>query len=514
MVIAGWLAVNDSALAGLQSTSFDLQTADVQAIQDAVAAGALTYERLVQLYLARISAYDKEGPRLNAIIHVNARAVAEARALDEERRRLGTRGPLHGIPIAVKDNVDVRDLPSAGGNVAFAGTYPPRDATVIEKLRAAGAIIFLKTNMDEFAIGSQGLSTLGGQTLNVFDLRRSPGGSSSGTAVAVAAGFATFGIATETGQSTRSPASNAALVGLVPTRGLVSRAGVMPLSFTQDRIGVHARTVPDAALLLTAIQGFDVEDLITSAMLETTPPGSHTRPALAAGETLRIGVLRELFPAGAESAPANALVEAALGRLRAQTTIVEGLSTGLDLRAMLPSLRVNNYEVRVAFDAYLRRRGPASPVHALADLIASGKYLKGLNSRYDVAMKVQSLDTDPEYRQRLARQRDVRAALLALMERERVDALAYPLKSLTAPPLGQPEVGGPRDNPFSSVAGLPAIVVPVGLHPDGLPIAVEFLGRPFAEDTLVRLAAAYERVRGPRPLPPTTPRLPGEVFSY
>ncbi len=497
-----------------QPRTFDLQTSSVQDIQDAVAAGALTYERLVQLYLARIAAYDKQGPRLNAILYISTRAVAEARALDEERRRSGLRSPLHGIPIAVKDNVDTADMPTTGGNIAFAGTHPPHDATIVAKLRAAGAIVLLKTNMDEFAMGSQGLSTLGGQALNVFDVRRSPGGSSGGTAVAVAAGFATLGIATETGQSTRGPASNAALVGLVPTRGVISRAGVIPLSFTQDRVGIHARSSADVAVLLSALKGFDVEDFQTSASLEVAADGTPAPARGARQAPLRVGVLRELFPAAPEAAPAISLVERALSTLGAQATIVDGLKTDLDLPSLIPSLRVNNYEVRFAFDAYLRRRGPSSPVKSLADLIASGKYLQDLDSRYDVAMKVQSLDTDVEYRRRLALQRRVRAALLALMDRERLDVLAYPTKSLTAPPVGEAEVGGPRDNPFSAVAGLPAVVVPVGLHPDGLPIAIEFLGRPFAEDTLLQLSGAYERLRGPRPLPPTTPRLPGEVFPY
>jgi amidase len=414
----------------------------------------------------------------------------------------------------VKDNVDVRDMPSTGGNVAFAGSAPPRDATVVAKLRAAGAIILAKTNLDEFALGSQGLSSLGGQIRNVFDPTRSPGGSSGGTAVAVAAAFATAGIATETGQSTRSPAGNAGLVGIVGTRGLVSRAGVIPISFTQDRIGVHARSVADAALLLATIKGFDVEDLQTAASLAAPVEAHYLDDAAAPEVQPRVGILRELFPPAAAAGPGNALVDAALARIRSHATLIDGLSTGLDLPRLVPELRVNNYEVRFAFNAYLKRRGATSPVPSLAALVDSGRYLRLLDSRYEIALKVQSLDTDQEYRMRLRRQAEVRAALLELMERERLDALAYPLKSLTAPALGEAEVGGPRDNPFSSVSGLPAVVLPVGLHPDGLPIAIELLGRPFREGALLRLAASYERVRGPRPLPVTTPALPGDRFSY
>jgi amidase len=241
-----------ASVAGAQSRTFDLLTASIADIQDAVDGGALTYETLVRLYLARIDAYDKKGPRLNAVIAINPRATETARALDEERKAKGRRGPLHGIPVAIKDNVDVADMPSAGGSLAFKNSVPARDATIVQRLRDAGAIVLLKTNMDELALGSRGLSSLGGQTLDPYDLTRNPGGSSGGTGVAVNVSFATVGVGTETGVSIRSPATNNAVVGIAPTRGLVSRAGVIPISFTQDRVGAHGKTVVDAARLLDA----------------------------------------------------------------------------------------------------------------------------------------------------------------------------------------------------------------------------------------------------------------------
>ena len=257
-----------TVLSSAQGRTFDLLSASIADIQEAVDAGALTYERLVQLYLNRIEAYDKKGPQLRAVLAVNPRAIEIARRLDQERRTSGRRGPLHGIPVAVKDNIDVREMPTTGGNLALAGTYAAYDATVVRRLRDAGAIILLKTNLDELALGSRGLSSLGGQILNPYDLTRNPGGSSGGTAVAVNVGFAMVGLATETGFSIRSPASNNALVGIAPSRGLVSRAGVIPISYTQDRVGVHAKTVADAALLLDAIRGFDADDLATAALLQ------------------------------------------------------------------------------------------------------------------------------------------------------------------------------------------------------------------------------------------------------
>ena len=513
--IVGALLLTTSARVPAQSRSFDLLTASVTDIQAAVAAGALTYERLVTLYLARIAAYDKKGPRLNAIIEINPRALETARALDAERRRSGLRSPLHGIPVAVKDNIDVSDLPSAGGNLALAGTFPPRDATVIRRLREAGAIIFLKTNMDELALGNQGLSSLGGQILDPYDLSRNPGGSSGGTAVSVNVGFATIGLGTETGVSIRSPASNNALVGIAPTAGLVSRAGVLPISFTQDRVGPHGKSVADAALLLTYLRGIDPEDLSTTASAGKVDARPYTAHLFSSGAyTGRIGVLRELFRRGDEFAEASALVDRQIDVIRQHgASIVEDLTTGGRLIERFPNLRVNDFELRVTLDAYLARRGPASPVKTLSELVASGRFLKSLEPRLRQALTVGSLDTDAEYLSRLEARASIRQSLVDLMDRTAVDALVYPFKSLGAPLIGDGD-RLTRDNPLSSVTGLPAIVLPAGMTRDGLPIAIEMLGRPFSEPTLIRVASAYENVTHARVAPSSTPHLPGETFVY
>jgi amidase len=508
------LLLTVSARVPAQSRSFDLLTASVADIQAAVAAGALTYERLVTLCLARIDAYDKKGPRLNAIIELNPRALETARALDAERRRSGLRSPLHGIPIAVKDNIDVSDLPSAGGNIALAGTFPPRDATVIRRLREAGAIIFLKTNMDELALGSQGLSSLGGQILSPYDLTRDPGGSSGGTGVSVTVGFAPIGIGTETGVSIRSPASNNALVGIAPTQGLVSRAGVLPISFTQDRVGPHAKSVADAALLLTYLRGIDPDDLFTAGSAGKVDARPYTEYLSTGSFTGRIGVLRELFRPGAEFAEGSALVDRQIEVMRRQgAVIVDGLTTGAHLVDRFPTLRVNDFELRVTLDAYLARRGPGSPVKSLAELVASGKFLKSLEPRLRQALAVGPLDADPEYLSRLKARAANRQALVDLMDRNAVEVLVYPFKSLGAPLIGDGD-RGPRDNPLSSVTGLPAMVLPAGVTKEGLPIAIEMLGRPFGEPALIRVASAYENVTHARVAPSSTPHLPGETFVY
>ncbi len=494
---------------------FNLLTASVADIQDAVAAGALTYERLVQLYLNRIDTYDQQGPTLNTIIEINPRALEIARALDEERRTTGLRTPLHGIPIVVKDAVDVKDIPSAGGNVALAGTYPAHDATAIKRLRDAGAIIFLKGNLDEFNLGSQGLSSLGGQVLNPYDLSRNPGGSSSGPGVAVNVGFATLGVATETGASIRSPASNNSLVGIAPSQGLVSRTGAIAISYTQDRIGVHAKSVADAAIQLTYMRGFDAEDLFTwesLGKLDARPYTDYLDSTALRGA--RVGVFRDLFRQGEEFQPINALIEEEIQFIRHQgAVIIDGLTTGMDLVAFFPMARASVYEFKYVFDAYLKNRGPDTPVRSLEELIATGQYLRRLDRFFEQALAVESPDFDQEYLSRLENRLTVRQLIVDLMDRHNIDVLVHPFKSLAAPPLGTGD-RGPRDNPVSAITGLPAIVMPAGVNEEGLPISIEFLGRPFSEPTLIRLAYAYEQVSHRRAAPTIAPNLEGEVFTY
>jgi Asp-tRNA(Asn)/Glu-tRNA(Gln) amidotransferase A subunit family amidase len=513
ILIAGVLLSADRSRA--QARSFDLIAASIADIQAAVDAGALTYERLVGLYLKRIEAYDQQGPSLRAVQAINPRAAEIARDLDAERKTKGRRSLLHGIPIAVKDNIDAVGMPTTGGNAAFANSHAASDATVIQRLREAGAIIFIKTNMDEMAQATVGLSTVGGQILNPYDLTRGPGGSSGGTGVAIAAGFATVGLGTETGVSVRSPASNNMLVGIAPSRGLVSRAGVIPISFTQDRIGPLAKTVADAAILLTHMRGFDADDLTTIENFARPVPTYTTWSSSGLGGK-RVGVLRDMFRKGDVVQAGNAVIEKQIDLMRTQgALVVDGLTTGIDLLGFMPTLRVNSYELQPAVDSYLRRRGPASPVKTFAELYNSGTWLKGgiLETRFHETMKAGNLETNVDYQSRLANQRMVRDLLIAVMDRAGVDALLYPMKPLGAPKAGSAD-DGPRDNSISAVAGLPAIVVPAGLDAEGLPLSIEMLGRPFTESALLQLAQAYEQASRNRVSPKSTPPLPGEKIQF
>src|ERR1700716_3581263 len=289
--------------------NFELMEATIADIHDAYRHGQLTCRELVQQYLDRIAAYDKQGPALKAIITINPRALEIADELDHQYRRSGLTGPLHGIPIILKDNFNTFDMPSTGGNTAMRDSVPLADAFTVDKIRKAGALILAKSNLQEFARGGNSLSSLGGQVLNPYDLTRTPGGSSGGTGAAIASNFAVLGTGSDTGQSVRSPASANNLVGIRPTRRLVSRAGVIPNSLTQDEVGPITRTVTDAALLLDVMAGYDAADPIT-AFGNGRIPGSHAR--LLATDALkgaRIGVMTNLFGTEERHTEVNQVME-------------------------------------------------------------------------------------------------------------------------------------------------------------------------------------------------------------
>lgn len=493
----------------------DLRTATVQDINRAFEAGTLTSEELVRRYLARIEAYNLQGPTLRAVVSVAENALERARELDEERRVSGPRSPLHGIPIMVKDTVDTVDAPTSGGAIGYANTYPLRDATVIRKVKEAGAIIIGKGNLDEFNLGSMGLSSIAGQTLNPYDLTRNPGGSSAGPGVSVTAGFAALGIGTETGASIRSPSSNSSLVGLAPTQGLISRAGLLPISYTQDRAGPMARSVWDAALLASYMKGLDAEDLFTHASLGKIPEEPYTSFLVEDGlRGARIGVLRDLFREGEEYAEINGLIEVEIEVLKEQGAVVmDGLSTGIDLVKFFPLARASTEEFLETFRAYSARRGGTLPYPTLQELVDSGQMLDRLMEDYQRYIDAGSTEFDPLYLSKLQNRENIRGILVDIMDKYELDALVHPFKSLAAPPLGTGD-RGPRDNPVSAITGLPALVVPAGVNSEGLPISIEFLGRPFSEPTLFRLGYGYEQATRHRIVPLTTPPLAGEEIYF
>jgi len=501
-----------------RAAQFDLTTATVADINAAFSAGALTSEKLTQLYLARIAAYDQAGPKLNAIILLNPNALAEARALDVERKAGKVRGPLHGIPVLVKDNFDTFDLSTTGGSIGFKGSPPPaHDAYMVKKLRDAGAIIIAKTNMDEMARGGNGVSSLGGQTLNAHRADLIPGGSSAGTGSGLAAVFATIGLGTETGGSVRHPANDNNIVGLVATEGLLSRAGIMPISISQDRGGPMARSVRDIAVALTVMAGVDANDQITRLSIGKTPTAPYETfltPGSLKGK--RIGVLRDLFKSGPDHEPYNQLILAAIDALKKEGAIViDPVSTGTDLFAMTQNQSLGNYEYKWAFNAYLAARGPNQPFYSLKDLLASGKFHERLKKNYTDSEAALPMEQSAEYAGKYRNRAILKKTLEDLLAKFDLDAFVYPVRSGPLPAAGTwPLAPGVSGQSVSDYCGLPAITVPAGFTPDGTPEGVEFMAAAFEDAKLLQVAYGYEQATHLRKLPAATPTLPGETFEY
>ncbi len=498
------------------AADFDLATATLEDINKAFDAGALSSEKLTQLYLNRIAAYDKKGPNVNAIITMNAQALATARELDAERKAKGPRSRLHGVPVILKDLYDTKDMPTSGGFLPMKNSQPMYDATVVRRLREAGAVILAKVNMsDWFGVAKRGdQSTVLGRTSNPYNLDLTPGGSSGGTGAALAASFAQLGLGSETGVSIRNPTANNSVVGLAPTRGLIPRAGQIMTSFTQERCGPMARSVYDVAAMTDVVAGFDAEDLATMNSPGQVPKESYTTFLDRNGlRGARIGVFRDLFRKGAIHAEGIAMIEAAIAQMKAAgAVIVDPVSTGIDLFPLLEDTRTNYYEAQFSYDLYFRRLGPNAPIRNMDELIAKGGALVK-PSIVNGYKEFHSLMHQPDFLARRDTQEMLKSAAVELMDKYRLDVLVHPFKSLPPPP--HMERGVDQDNPFSSVTGLPAVLVPAGYtKKENGPIAIEFMGRPFSEPTLFKLAYAYEQLSHNRKPPATTPALPGERFSY
>jgi Asp-tRNA(Asn)/Glu-tRNA(Gln) amidotransferase A subunit family amidase len=504
------------------AANFDLQTATIEDINKAFDSGALTSEKLVQLYLARIEAYDKKGPAINAIITLSPKALETARALDAERKAKGPRSKLHGIPVVFKDLFDTVDMPTTSGFLPMKNSQPVLDATVVARLRDAGAIVFAKVNMsDWFGVPKKGdQSTLLGRTLNPYNLELSPSGSSGGTGASLAAAFAQIGLGTETGTSIRGPSAANSVVGLSPTRGLIPRAGQVMTSFTQERAGPMARSVYDVAALTDIVAGFDAEDLLTITSPGKTPKESYTTFLAKDGlRGARIGVLRSFFRKGSMHEEGVAIVENAIGEMKkAGAVIVDGITVDFDAFPLLDGTgpdafaRTNYYEGQFSYNLYFRRLGPNAPIKNMDELIAKGGSLvkPGIIKAYG---EFRSLMSNVDFVARRDTQETTREAVLELMKKYRLDAVVYPFRSV--PPNKHMDPYPESDNSFSSVSGLPAVVLPVGYtKATNGPISIEFLGEPFSEPTLFKLAYSLEQNARLRKLPPTTPALPGESFTY
>jgi amidase len=481
---------------------FEVHEQSIADLQAAQTAGKVTSRGLVDSYLARIQAYDQAGPRLNTIVLLNPRAREEAEALDRERAEKGPRGPLHGIPVLIKDNYDTHDMPTSGGALALATPQPAADAFQVKKLRDAGAVILGKTTLHELASGITNISSFTGQTRNPYDLYRTPGGSSGGTGAAIGASFAAAGMGSDTCGSIRIPAANQNLVGLRGTHGLSSRTGVMPLSSTQDIAGPLARTVTDLAIMLDATVGPDPADPITKDGAAHIP--KTYRDALAADglKGARIGVLRSLWGTAPEDEEVAVILRRALESMKTQgAEVVDIAVPGLD--DLLRESSVIADEFKFDLMAYLARI-PNAPVKSLADVIERGLHHDALDANFRLRNSPEKKETE-HYRQAMVKRRAARAAVLATLEEQRIDVLAYPTLRRKPASIGDAQIG--TNCQLSATTGLPAISIPAGFTVDGLPIGLELLGGAWTEATLLKYAFAWEQSAKPRRPPFSTPPL-------
>lgn len=504
------LAGGASSAAGLSaqtadpsgSAAFEVWEASIPELQAALESGRATSVDLVDAYLARIGAYDRAGPTLNAIIRLHPTAREQARRLDAERASGRVRGPLHGIPILLKDNYDTFDMPTAGSTVALAGWTPPDDAFQVRKLREAGAILLAKTNMHELAAGITSISSLGGQTRNPYDPARNPGGSSGGTGAAVAASFGAVGWGSDTCGSIRIPSSVHNLVGLRPTKGLSSIDGIIPLSHTQDTGGPLARSAVDLAIALDATVGADAADPATEAMRGREPTGFRAALDAEALAGARIGALAEWLSDSGAEAPVTAAVRAALDAMAAAGAEIVDVEIP-EQDSLLANTSVIGLEFAVDLAAYLEAGGGA-PVASLGEIVALGLHHEQLDGTFRRRSEAGPRD-EADYAEALVRQAALREAIVAFMDEERLDAIAYPTLRRDPARISSPPVGGTCQ--LAAHSGLPAISAPAGFTRTGMPTGVELIGRPFDDARLVSFAYALERAIEPRRAPHRTPPL-------
>ena len=492
--------------------SGELDEKTIADLKEGMASGKYTARNLVETYLSRIEAIDKGGPALRSVIEVNPDALTVADALDKERKEKGARGPLHGIPVLIKDNIDTADrMSTTAGSLALVGAKPPTDAFCVQQLRRAGAVILGKTNLSEWANirsnrSTSGWSGRGGLTRNPYALDRNTSGSSSGSAVAVSASLCAVAVGTETDGSIVSPSSINGIVGIKPTVGLVSRIGIIPISHTQDTAGPMGRTVRDAATLLGGLTGVDAADKATVAGRGKTRTDYTAALDSSALSGARIGVVRKYF---GFLAAVDKIINGALDVLKQQGAILVDPADIPTLGKFDDSeLTVLMYELKADMNAYLSRLGPQSPVRTLKDIIEFNEKNAAKEMPYfgqELFLKAEAKGplTNKEYLDAL--NKDIRLSrkegIDAVMDKFKLDALVAPTDGpawMTDLVIGDHFIGG--SSTAAAVAGYPSVTVPAGFI-FGLPVGISFFGRAWSESRLIGLAYAFEQATKVRKAP-------------
>jgi len=435
----------------------------------------ITSRTLIEFYLKRIAEYDDV---LNSIICINEKALEEADALDTYYKEHGLKGKLHGVPILLKDNVETKGMETTAGSKSLEGYMADDDAPIVTLMKEAGAIILAKTNLHEFAIWGETISSIKGQTVNPYDLTRTPGGSSGGTGAAVASDFGMIGIGTDTINSIRSPSSANSLVGIRPTVGLIEKKGVVPYSFTQDAVGPIARTVEDAGILL---------EVMSQKSLDDSPIDL---------KEIRIGILNDFFGTEDNHKEVNQAVSKQLILLEKHGVVFIDLDDCFDSSELVNNVSVHLYELKDHLNNYLSCLPKQAPSHSVQDILDSGKYHKGIEENL---LKANELSTTSEaYQQRLELRKNVQNKLRGLFESNDLDAIVYPHQKQLVCKIGESQLE--RNGVLASVTGYPSVCTPAGYSsesteaPIGVPIGMEILGLPYTESKLVNIASKLEEL--------------------
>ena len=493
-----------------QRAPFDVTETTIADIHAAMRAGTLTCRELVTDYLARITAYDRNGPTLNSLIVVNPAALTVADSLDRRFAQSGLSGPLHCIPIIVKDNFETKDLQTTAGSLSLQGMVPRQDAFMVRRIREAGAIVLAKSNMAEFAFTPYETvsSILPGYTKNPYALDRVTAGSSGGSAAAVAASLGESALGTDTGNSIRGPSSHQSLVGIRSTMGLTSRDGIAPLNLASDIAGPIARTVADAVAIFQIVSGEDAADTVTARSRSHHVADYSAALKRDALKGARIGVLHQAYDRESADPEVIRVFNAALEDMRHQgATIVDPVAVpGLDAR-MRTAGGCNPFKWEL--NAWLERQGDRAPVHSLAEVISSRRYHPTIQTRLESAQA----DTSPPDRNPGCKTRDdfrawLRTGVTSLMDSLRLDAVVYPTWSNAPRLIGDlNSPAGDNSQLFSPSTGFPALTVPMGYTHGQLPAGLQFLGRAWSEPTLIGLAFSYEQATQHRRPPASVPPL-------
>ncbi len=484
---------------GPRADAQSVHEASIAELQDLLRDGEISSVQLVEGYLARIEAYDRAGPRLNSIVRVNPAARGIAAELDRERAASGPRGPLHGIPVLIKDNYNTTDMPTTGSSVALADFVPNAASTQVEMLIAAGAVVLAKTNLHEYAYGITSVSSLTGQTRNPYDYRRVPGGSSGGTGAAVAASLGAVGMGSDTCGSIRIPSAFNNLVGLRPSKGLSSIHGVMPLSHTQDTAGPLARNTDDLAIVLDIVSGYDVNDPATEVVRDLPPTRFRERLGEVSLEGLRFGKL-DSYLERADGATRGVIEEALEWLEQRGVTVVSAEIP--DVTDLISRSGVIGHEFRNDLDQYLEQFG-SERIAGLEDIVDLGLYHQAVDGQLN---RSRDAERDEEaYQQALAARAELRTAVEQVFEENELDAIVYPTIGQIPVFIGESQPG--NNCSIAANSGLPALSLPAGFSDSGLPVGMELLAGFLEDERLLAIGHAIESGYPQRRPPAVTPDL-------